>query len=185
MLLSAGVSQLIIVDVQERLAPAMTTQEETIGNAVRLVTAARQLGAPITITQQYPIGIGATVPVVLDAAGADAVVLNKVHFSCVRDAALAERFMHLRDRAGRKQAIVCGMEAHVCVLQTALDLQAKGFGVAVVVDAVSSRAQLSKDMALRRLEQAGVSLVTTEMVIFEWLERAGTAEFKALMHLVK
>ena len=184
MMMSAISSQLIIVDIQERLAPAMHEPAETIANGSKLAQAARQLGIPVTITQQYPKGIGPTVAAVREAAGNDAVVLDKMSFSCARDDAIAARFGTLA-QGGRRQAVLCGVEAHVCVLQTALDLVERGYATAVVADAISSRTPVSKELALRRMEQAGVSVVSLEMVLFEWLERAGTPQFKALLGLVK
>lgn len=181
MLLSSARSQLVIVDVQERLAPAMNEMEAALANIERLACAARILDVPLTVSEQYPKGLGPTLPRVLEACGGDCVVLPKLDFSCGRDLALAQRITAL----GRPQTIICGFEAHVCVLQSAIDLAMRGQACFVVVDAVASRREESRQIALRRLERSGVTLVTTEMAIFEWLGQAGTAQFKALAPLVK
>jgi nicotinamidase-related amidase len=111
-------------------------------------------------------------------------VLEKMSFSCMGDSAIAARLMELK-AAGRRQILICGIEAHVCVLQSAIAAKAAGFDVFVAADATSSRASASKALALSRMSHAGVQIVSTEMAIFEWLAVAGTADFKALMPLVK
>lgn len=181
MLVSAARSQLLVVDVQERLAPAMTEGQAAFANIERLVRAARVLDVPLTISEQYPKGLGPTLPGVIEACGPDCVVLPKLDFSCGRNAELATRIAAL----DRPQVIICGLEAHVCVLQSAIDIAASGHECFVVVDAVASRREESKQIALRRLERCGVALVTTEMVAFEWLERAGSAAFKTLAPILK
>ena len=181
MILSPTTSQLLVIDVQEKLAPAMSDAAPVIENSARLVTAARHFALPVTISEQYPRGIGPTVETIREAAGNEARYFEKLAFSCLRDEAIAA---HLKAQQ-RRQIVVTGIEAHVCVLQSALDLKAAGHEVFVVVDAVASRQEASREIALRRMEQAGVHPVTTEMVIFEWLGRAGTPDFKALLPLIK
>lgn len=181
MLISAPRSQLLIVDVQERLAPAMDGVQIMIANVERLARAARILDVPLTLSEQYPKGLGPTLASVREACAESSVVMHKMEFSCGRDSALCDRILAL----DRPQAIICGLEAHVCVLQTAIDLTARGFACFVIADAIASRRAESKQVALRRLERLGVALVTTEMVIFEWLERAGSTQFKAIAPFVK
>ncbi|HVB89258.1 MAG TPA: isochorismatase family protein [Beijerinckiaceae bacterium] len=181
MLVSGARSQLLIVDVQERLAPAMSAMAAALSNIDRLARAARVMGVPISLSEQYPRGLGSTLPPILEACGQEPVVFSKTEFSCGRDRALSQRFAGL----GRSQIVICGIEAHVCVLQSAIDLLAAGYDCFVVADASASRREQSKEIALRRMECSGVTLVTAEMVIFEWLERAGTAQFKQLAPLLK
>lgn len=183
MVLSREASQLLVVDVQERLGQAMSGKDACLAQIVKLCTAAQRLGVPITITEQYPKGIGATVGPIIDAA-AKPVVLQKMTFSALRTDAIATRLNALA-ASGRRQIVVCGIESHVCVLQTALDLQASGFEVFAVSDAMASRQPESKTIAMARLQQAGVVIVNFEMAAFEWLARADTAEFKALLPLIK
>ena len=185
MILNQQASQLLVVDIQAWLLPAMTQQEPLMANAARLCQAARLLDIPITISEQYPKGIGATVPEVIEACGAKATILPKLTFSCLRDESLAQRINELGKVHLRRQIVVCGIEAHVCVLQTALDLQSSGFDVVVIGDAISSRTADSKSFAIERMRSHGVDVATTEMAVFEWLERAGTAQFKTLSQLIK
>ncbi len=135
---------------------------------------------PCSPPEQYPKGIGHLVAPIGELLPAGSVV-EKVHFSCMADADFARRFAAL----GRRQAVVAGLEAHVCVLQTAEGLLAAGNDVFVVADAVSSRLPANHAMAMRRLEGAGARIVTTEMVVFEWLGQAATPEFRELSRLIK
>lgn len=182
-LLSASRSQMLLIDVQERLLPAMSQPDLALANCAKLAQAANQLGVPVTVSEQYPKGIGSTVEA-LKAHIAGARVLEKMSFSCIADQAIAEHLSALK-QAGRDQLLLCGIEAHVCVLQSALGAKAAGFDVFVAADATDSRTPASKALALSRMSQAGVQIVSTEMAIFEWLAIAGTADFKALMPLVK
>lgn len=180
-LLHAGTSQLVIVDIQERLAPAIPNADAALKSTLLMVAAARRLGVPVSVTEQYPKGLGHSVAPLREALGNDAAFFEKMHFSAMKDAAFAAHVARLK----RNSVIVCGMEAHVCVLQTALDASAAGYDVSLAVDAVGSRAPLSVEIALRRMEREGIRLVTSEMVAFEWLDRAGTDDFKAIAPLLK
>jgi nicotinamidase-related amidase len=180
MLIDRNRSCLLVIDVQERLLPAMAAAQGIVGNAVTLVRAATRLGVPVLASEQYRRGLGATVPA-LAAELPAACSIEKQHFSCLADPGFAERFRGL----GRSQAVVTGIEAHVCVLQTALDLNAEGVHTFVVGDATGSRTEASLKAALARARAAGIEVVTTEMVVFEWLRRAGTPEFKELSALIK
>jgi nicotinamidase-related amidase len=184
MLLAAHRSQMLIVDVQERLVPAMLAPDRLLANLTVLLRAAAYLGVPVLASEQYPQGLGRTVPDVaalLAAAGDPAAVpAEKVHFSCAAEPGVADRLA-----PGRDQIVIAGIETHVCVLQTALDLRALGRSCFVVADACSSRTVSSIELALARLRGAGVTVVSTEMVLFEWLHRAATPAFKALSPLVR
>lgn len=180
-LLDASTSQLVIIDIQERLAPAITHQAVALKATLLLVAAAQRLNIPVSVTEQYPKGLGQTVAPLRDALGSGARTFEKMHFSAMRETAFAQHIAATK----RKTLVVCGMEAHVCVLQTALDAKAAGYDVALVSDAVGSRTEESRATALTRATQAGLTLVTAEMVVFEWLQRAGTADFKALAPLLK
>ncbi len=176
-------SQLLIIDIQEKLVPTVLHQEALIANTGRLIEAARRLGIPLTVSEHYPRGLGATVPALKEQFGNEAAVLDKVHFSCLREPNLRARLETMKAE-GRHQVIVAGMEAHICVTQTVLDLLEEDFQSFVVADAVSARAAESIDLALERLRQAGCSAVNFEMVLFEWLDQAPTPEFKDLQRLV-
>jgi len=182
MLLHADTSCLIVIDMQERLVPAMQAPARTSRNARILITAAQELAVPVLLTEQYPKGLGATVPELAKAAAAaHAAILPKMHFSCMEDQDFATAFA----ATGRKQAVIAGMEAHICVMQTAISLMDQSYEVFVVTDATSSRTLESEKACLDRLQACGAGIVTTEMVVFEWLGRAGTPAFKALLPLIK
>lgn len=184
MIVRRASSQLVVIDIQERLAPAMSGGEVIVANVVKLLRCAGMLDVPVTLSEQYRKGIGATLPAVMEAAGNRACVFEKMAFSAMRDADISRHIDRIV-KQGRRQIVLCGIEAHVCVLQTALDLAAHGREVAVVADAIASRTVDSKTIALQRLAAAGVTIATTEMVAFEWLEMAGTGEFRALLPLLK
>jgi nicotinamidase-related amidase len=184
MLLRAATAHFLLIDVQERLAPAMADPGQVLRNGRILLRAAAQLGIPVTVTEQYPKGLG---PTVADLAGAlpnEARTCAKTAFSAAADPEIAARIGGLRAE-GRGQVVIAGLEAHVCVLQTAIELKLSGYDVAVVGDAVSSRSPHSVETARTRLLQTGCQWVTGEMVIFEWLERAGTDQFRTLSALVR
>jgi nicotinamidase-related amidase len=184
MLLARDKSQLLIVDVQQKLLGAISGKDKVVEACVRLVRAARLLDVPITISEQYPQGLGPTVDPIREAFANNGFVVDKVEFSCLKNDALRERLHELR-RKGRPQVVVGGIEAHVCVLQTAIDLEAQGFESFVVADAIGSRDKASAKRAVLRLLKSGADVVDSEMVLFEWLERAGTQEFKELQALIK
>jgi nicotinamidase-related amidase len=179
-LIRATDSALIVVDMQERLVPAMQAPARTIRNTRLLIAAAREMEVPILLTEQYPQGLGHTVREVAEAAG-DALVLPKMHFSCMEDPGFDAAFRAL----GRRQAVIAGMEAHICVVQTAASLMESGFEVFVVSDATASRTAESERACIDRLSASGAGIVTTEMAVYEWLGRAGTPGFKRLLQLIK
>jgi len=166
--------------MQERLVPAMQAPARTLKNAKLLLQAARACDVPTMLTEQYPKGLGPTVPEIAKLAS-DATLIEKMHFSCMED----EGFLRSFTALDRKQAILAGMEAHICVVQTAASLVEQGYEVFVVSDATASRTIESETACLTRLNASGVNVVTTEMVIFEWLGKAGTPAFKSLLPLIK
>jgi nicotinamidase-related amidase len=184
MLLARDKSQLLIVDVQEKLLDAISGKDRVVERCVRLVRAARTLDVPITLSEQYPQGLGPTVDPIREAVANAGFVIDKVEFSCMRNAKLRDRLHELR-RQGRPQVVIAGTEAHVCVMQTAIDLEGQGFESFVVADAIGSRSNVNRKRAIARMLKAGTDIVDSEMVLFEWLERAGTREFKELHALVK
>lgn len=180
MLIDRQQSLLLIVDVQERLAPAIHDGAAAIANNRRLLAAAERLGVPVFVSEQNVRGLGPTVPELLPLpAGAQRI--DKLHFSCAREPGFLERLA----QTGRRQIVVTGMEAHVCVLQTVLGLIDAGYAVFLIEDAASSRTPENRAAAIARARAAGAHIVTTEMVLFEWLERAATDDFRALLPLIK
>lgn len=180
MLIRASDSVLVIIDMQERLVPAMQAPARTLKNAKLLLQSAQACSVPSLLTEQYPKGLGRTVPEIAEHAG-QTPVIEKMHFSCMEDKEFKQRFTALN----RKQAVLAGMEAHICVVQTAASLVEHGYDVFVVSDATASRTIESETACLTRLNASGVSVVTTEMVIFEWLGKAGTPAFRSLLPLIK
>ncbi|HOX59307.1 MAG TPA: hydrolase [Candidatus Paceibacterota bacterium] len=171
---------LVVVDVQDRLLPAIFEKERVAQNTVRLVQGAAVLQVPIFVTEQYRKGLGPTVPEIAAAIPGFA-PMEKVAFS----ACGAAGFVPALKQKNVSDAILCGIEAHVCVTQTCLDLLEQGFRVFVVADAVSSRTPENCRFGLGRMRSAGAAIVSTEMALFELLQQAGTAEFRQILPLVK
>ena len=173
-------AQLLLVDIQERLLPQIAEHERVVAQAERMIRAAGVLHLPITISEQYPRGLGSTVAV-LAAAAAGAPRLEKMTFSFCADEKCRARLVSL----ARPQVLLVGIEAHVCVYQTALDLLALQMQPVVLADAVGSRRPLDYAVALDGLRAAGVVVTTVESAIFELVYAAGTDLFKAVLPLVK
>ena len=176
-------SQLLVIDVQERLYPVTAKPDQVIAKCGILLEAARKLSIPAMISEQYPKGLGATAKALRQMA-TEAVIMEKISFSCLRDDEIYAR-LEIAGDEGRDQIVIGGMEAHVCVLQTALDLKKEDYEVFVVADAITSRKASSRKLALARMRDAGIHVINTEMAVFEWLERAGTPEFKVVSKLIK
>jgi nicotinamidase-related amidase len=182
-LIDARKSTFLLVDAQDRLLPAMASPAEVESRCAILLKAAKALEVPVAVSEQYPKGLGHTVAA-LKAELGNAPVFEKFCFSCWKDPAIKEHLV-AHHEANRPLVILAGVEAHVCVLQTAIDLAGAGFGVFAVADAMSSRSPAATALALDRMRQSGVPVVNTEMVVFELLGRAGTAEFKELSGLIR
>ena len=175
MKLDAHRSVLLIIDLQARLLPAIDQGEHVIERSAWLIGVARQIGVPVILTEQYPQGLGATAQAIAQLIQPGEQI-EKIHFSAV-----AEGNLLSHPSAQAKQWVICGTESHVCVQQTVLDLLAAGRDVAVVEEAVGSRKPSDKRLALERMRQAGAQIVSCEMVAFEWLHRANTPEFRAVL----
>jgi nicotinamidase-related amidase len=182
MLLNARDGLLVVVDMQARLVPVLADPDGLSERVRFLLRAAGQLAVPVVASEQYPKGLGHTVGEVADYLPEGAVV-EKMTFSAMREPAF--RAALERHGAGRKQAVVCGAETHVCVLQTAAELAAAGYATTLVADAVGSRRESDRTAGLARLRDLGCAVATSEMVVFEWLERAGTDAFRRLAPLIK
>ncbi len=176
--MSAGDTGLLVIDVQEKLVPLIQDAAALVRNVAFLVDAARLLDVPVQCTEQYPRGLG---PTVAELAQRLPERPDKVAFSSCAVPAVVESFR----RAARPKVVLAGIETHVCVLHTALDLLALDFRVYVAVDAVGSRYRIDHDTALRRLEQAGTVLTTAEACVFEWLGGSGHPRFREASKLVQ
>lgn len=175
MLLNSERSCLLIVDVQQKLLPAVHEPKTLVENCAWLMGVADIVAVPILVSEQYPKGLGPTVPELRDLVPEDA-IMEKVHFSCGAAPDCKTRI----DTLSRHQVVVAGIEAHVCVLQTAIDLREAGKEVFLVADAVSSREPQDAELAIHRMREAGVQIITREMALFEWAHKAGTLRFKVL-----
>jgi nicotinamidase-related amidase len=180
MLLDAARSLLLLVDSQTRLAPAIPDADACVRCCRLLIETAMRLDVPVVAIEQYPQGLGPTVPE-LAALLNPAQVHAKRHFSCAAE----PRIVAALEAHARPTLVICGMEAHVCVLQSALGLKALGFAPVVVADAVASRRPESREVALQRMRDHDIEIVTAEMVVFEWLRAAGTPAFRAILPLVR
>jgi nicotinamidase-related amidase len=175
MLLSAQRSLLLLVDLQERLLAALPEQAALLENALWLLQVAQALEVPVLASEQYPRGLGPTAEA-LRAELPEGCVMDKLHFSCAASPACRERI----EAFERRQVVIAGAEAHVCVLQTAIGLRERGYHACVVAEAVASRRPADKALALARLRQEGVAVLSREMVAFEWLGEAGNERFRAV-----
>lgn len=176
-------SQLLIIDIQERLASAMPADilANVIKNNTILLNAAEELDIPVIHSEQYPKGLGNTVNAIAEQIPKESSALTKTSFSCSD----AEGFNDLIAKHKRQQIIISGIESHICVLQSAIQLQHKGYAVYVVEDAVCSRKKLNHKNAIERLRQSGVIITNAESVIFEWLRDAKHPKFKTISNLIK
>lgn len=170
----------LIIDIQEKLFPLISGNEDVARNTSILIQGLKALGVPILVTQQYTKGLGPTVPAILEALGTND-YLEKVAFSCCDDGG----FMKELSRLGKKYIIVAGIESHVCVLQTTIDLLENNFQPVVVQDCISSRRPNDKKIAVARMRAEGAIITTYESVLFEILRYSGTPEFKEISRLVK
>ena len=173
----------LFVDMQERLIPAVTDGEEIVRRNVTLLEGLKVMGVPMIVLRQYPKGLGDTAPELREAMG-EHVPFDKLAYSAMGDEAIRAEFARLKER-DIKNILVCGVESHVCVLQSCIDLVAEGFQVLMVADAVTSRNPYDKKIALRRAAGEGILLTTVESALFELCVVAGTEEFKAISKLVK
>ncbi|MDA1192610.1 MAG: hydrolase [Candidatus Poribacteria bacterium] len=179
--LSRENTALLIVDLQERLLPVIHEHERALHRSQVVSETAKRLGLPILLTEQYPKGLGHTAKSLIDMLGDAYRPVEKTAFS----ACGAEGISEALERSGVENVLIVGIEAHVCVLQTALDLLEGGYRVFPVADAISSRAVENRDLGLGRMAQSGATLVSTEMVVFELLRTAQDPDFRSLQQLIK
>jgi nicotinamidase-related amidase len=174
---------LLVIDVQEKLMPVIDGHEEVARNIERLIRGCKVLDIPPLVTEQYVKGLGPTIPT-LRRAIEETFGYEPIEKNCFSGFGCAEFVTALR-LLNRKHAIVAGVETHICVYQTVVDLLGNGFTVTIAADALGSRAASNKDVALRRMVSEGAKLSSTEMALFEMLANAGTDEFREIARLVK
>lgn len=169
----------VIIDVQERLMPVIEGEQMVLENVNRLIEGAGILSVPLLVTEQYPKGLGHTSAEVTLPEGQE--VIEKVCFSCIGSDQFSQKVKDL----GVTDLVIAGVESHICVLKTTLEALEAGYNVHVVADAIGSRKEYSKQIALERMNQAGAFLVTTEMILFQLMDAAGTDEFKQISKLIR
>ena len=170
----------IAIDYQEKLMPAMSNKEDLENKVCRLAEGLKVLGIPHIVTQQYTKGIGETIPSIAEAIG-EFTPIDKTSFSCMNN----EEFCRQLKETGRKTAVICGIEAHICLQQTVLQLLDEGYTVYVPVDCVSSRSERDAMWSTERMAKAGAIMTTYEAVLYELLRDSKAPEFKAISKIVK
>lgn len=171
---------LVVVDIQEKLLPPIWKKEELVHNCVILIEGMKALGVPMVVTQQYPKGLGSTVEPIAQALG-EFQPIDKVTFSCWD----CEEFRKAVEATGRKTIVLCGMETHICVLQTALDMLNEGYRVLLAEDCLSSRRESDKKNGIWRAVEEGALPTTYESILFELTRISGTPEFKVISKLIR
>jgi len=179
-LISNRDSVLVVVDMQEKLIPKIFDQHTVISNIVTLIKSAKILNIPIIITEQYPKGLGPTIPEIKDLI-VPWQPIGKTCFSCFGSNDFSKQLKGL----GKNNLILCGIESHVCIMQTALDGLKANYSVFFVKDSISSRTKNNKETGFERMTQAGAIPVSTEMIVFELLREAGTDKFKQIASMIK
>jgi nicotinamidase-related amidase len=170
----------VVIDFQEKLLPHIYKKDEILKRSLIMVKGLRALNVPIVVTQQYTKGLGNTIEPINNAIGNFSYIEKKT-FSCYREPS----FIKVMNRSGKRNVVIMGIESHICILQTALDLLYNNFNPVVVIDAISSRNKEDMDIALWRMRDVGCIMTTTESILFELCRQAGTPEFKEISKLVK
>jgi nicotinamidase-related amidase len=179
-MLSTETTVLLLIDIQGKLARLMDRKDALFENLEKLIAGAKILGLPILLTEQYPEGLGATLPRISGLIP-EVKAISKISFSCCRE----ERFMAALDTLERRQVLAAGIETHVCVQQTALDLLDRGYEVHLAADAVSSRTAENRRIGIHRIEGAGAVISSVEAALFELLEAAGGDRFKKILKVIR
>jgi Amidases related to nicotinamidase len=171
----------LVIDFQERLVPVIQKQEELLQNTLILLRGLKVLKIPMLITQQYPKGLGMTVPIISEAVGETSDYYDKITFSCAEDEAIRNKIKE----SGKKNIIICGIEAHICVLQTVIDLISQKYNVILVEDCIGSRKESDRQIGIRRAIAEGAIPATYESVLFELTRVAKTDVFREVSRLIK
>lgn len=171
---------LVVIDLQERFRDLIHGMDRVLDRSERLIGFCRQLGVPVLVTEQYPRGLGVTMSEIREACR-PFTAFEKTAFSCAGSA----EFLAALRASGRNQVVLCGIETHVCVYQTACDLLREGFQVALAADAISSCRPADRELGLQRLRDVGADVMGSQMIMFELLREAGTPEFKRVSALLK
>lgn len=174
-------SLVLIIDVQEKLLNAVFNKEQVEKKSAIIAEAAKILGIPVVVTEQYPKGLGNTIPAVKDALAEDTEIFEKTAFSALNN----EEILEAIKKHNKKQILIFGIETHICVSQTTAALRKLGYEVSVIKDACGSRAEEEYLAGLERMKDNGAYIITTEIALFEWLKGAKHPNFKAVQALIK
>jgi nicotinamidase-related amidase len=180
-LLKADLTQVLLIDMQEKLFPAIHDTTHLLKQTRFLLSSCSILGVPVKYTEHYPKGLGTTLAELSDCLPEGSARFEKIHFSCWAEPGF-KPFFH---REGRSQVILSGIEAHICVYSTAMELLNVGYDVTVAADSVGSRNPSHRDMALETLRHAGASVLPVESIVYQMLEKAGTPAFKQILAAIK
>ncbi|MBQ7576949.1 MAG: isochorismatase family protein [Synergistaceae bacterium] len=185
--IKARSSFLLMIDIQEKLMPAIYNKDEIITNSIKLLTAANELSVPVIATEQYPKGIGSTLGELKNLLPESTPIISKTEFSCCEAQTFGDEFLNMNFNAGtRDTAVLFGVETHICVLATAIDLISKyNLNVVIAADSCGSRSEKNHLLALDAARSMGCLVVPVETVIYHMLERAGTPQFKSLLPMFK
>lgn len=170
----------LVIDVQEKLFPHMHNYEELVGNLIKLISGLKVLEVPIILTEQYTKGLGPTINSIQEAIG-EYTAIEKMAFSCCDE----PQFLKVLKEQSKKNVIVCGIESHVCILQTCIDLQQSGYQSVIIEDCISSRKASDKVISLERMKKEGAIISSLESILFELSRVSGTESFKSISRLVK
>lgn len=180
-LLNEKTSQLLIIDIQDKLINASFNRNIIEKKSVIMTKAADILGIPIIVTEQYPKGLGNTIQEIMDNTGEGAAYFEKTSFSALENPTIAGAI----DKSARKQIVIFGIETHICVNQTVTALISKGYDVTVISDACGSRTESEHIAGINRMKENGAHIITTEIAVFEWLKSARHVHFKEIQNLIK
>lgn len=170
----------LIIDIQEKLIKSINDYEDVVKKTKALIRGLEILDVPLLVTQQYTAGLGDTISEIKDMF-IPFKYLEKASFSCMDDQLFEQKIKDINKR----EVVIAGIESHICVLQTAIDLKSKGFDPIVIVDAIGSRNPMDKEIALKRMEQEGIKLATVESILFEMCRFSGNKKFKEILEVVK
>lgn len=170
----------MVIDIQEKLVPAIYNKDEVVRKNVQLLNGLKAVGCPVIFTQQYTKGLGMTVPELVETQD-NFQYLEKMTYSCLDTQEIKDTL----EKLGKKTVIISGLETHICVMQTVRDLIAEGYQVYLIADAISSRTEFNYQIGMERMKQEGAVISSVESVLFELLVKAGTPEFKVISKLIK
>lgn len=181
MLISDTNTLLVVIDMQEKLLPSMSDSEYLLSNTNKLISGCQALNIPIIITEQYPKGLGKTINTIAEQLDKQYTPIEKTTFSCYKN----DNFFEMLENHGKKNIVLCGIEAHICVMQTALELHEAGYQTVISEDCIASRNDNDHYMAIQRMSNSGITISTYESILMELCGRSDRPEFKTISNIIK